>query len=98
MLTITAKNIKTSSLVIQRGHRLLHHIRMQNYCITSIYAACGANIFDLETKHHTKCLCSARILRGLRLAARLNLSFSKETEDALHGLSSSVAVLNVVSL
>ncbi|XP_057804771.1 uncharacterized protein LOC131020113 isoform X1 [Salvia miltiorrhiza] len=36
----------------------------------------------------------ARILRGLRLAARLNLSFSKETEDALYSLSSSVAELS----
>ncbi|KAH6820768.1 hypothetical protein C2S53_018953 [Perilla frutescens var. hirtella] len=37
----------------------------------------------------------ARILRGLRLAARLNLSFSEETEDALYSLSSSVADLSV---
>ncbi|KAL8034757.1 hypothetical protein ABFX02_12G050600 [Erythranthe guttata] len=36
----------------------------------------------------------ARILRGLRLAARLNLSFSKETEVALYSLSSLVANLS----
>ncbi|KAI3462331.1 hypothetical protein Pfo_018994 [Paulownia fortunei] len=36
----------------------------------------------------------ARILRGLRLAARLNLSFSKETEAAIYSLSSSVADLS----
>ncbi|XP_047956186.1 CCA-adding enzyme-like isoform X1 [Salvia hispanica] len=36
----------------------------------------------------------ARILRGLRLAARLNLSFSEETENALYSLSSSVANLS----
>ncbi|KAG6401056.1 hypothetical protein SASPL_137901 [Salvia splendens] len=36
----------------------------------------------------------ARILRGLRLAARLNLSFSEETEDALYSLSSSVSDLS----
>ncbi|KAG8373603.1 hypothetical protein BUALT_Bualt11G0041500 [Buddleja alternifolia] len=36
----------------------------------------------------------ARILRGLRLAARLNLSFSKETETAIYDLSSSVADLS----
>lgn len=36
----------------------------------------------------------ARILRGLRLAARLNFSFSKETEDAIHNLSSSIAGLD----
>ncbi|CAA2976079.1 Polynucleotide adenylyltransferase family [Olea europaea subsp. europaea] len=38
----------------------------------------------------------ARILRGLRLAARLNFSFSKETEDAIHNLSSSIAGLEKV--
>ncbi|EYU29621.1 hypothetical protein MIMGU_mgv1a0199721mg, partial [Erythranthe guttata] len=36
----------------------------------------------------------SRILRGLRLAARLNLSFSKETEVALYSLSSLVANLS----
>ncbi|KAK6127584.1 hypothetical protein DH2020_038674 [Rehmannia glutinosa] len=35
-----------------------------------------------------------RILRGLRLAARLNLSFSKETEASIYNLSSSVADLS----
>ncbi|GER47018.1 CCA-adding enzyme [Striga asiatica] len=35
----------------------------------------------------------ARILRGLRLAARLNLSLSKETEAAIYSLSSLVADL-----
>ncbi|KAL8532135.1 hypothetical protein ACS0TY_008665 [Phlomoides rotata] len=39
-----------------------------------------------------------RILRGLRLAARLNLTFSEETEDALYSLSSSVADLNTSRL
>ncbi|KAJ8549210.1 hypothetical protein K7X08_032917 [Anisodus acutangulus] len=37
---------------------------------------------------------SARILRGLRLAARLNLSFTKEIEDAMHELSSSIVSLS----
>ncbi|KAL1548612.1 CCA-adding enzyme-like [Salvia divinorum] len=36
----------------------------------------------------------ARILRGFRLAARLNLSFSEEIENALYSLSSSVADLS----
>ncbi|XP_073046169.1 uncharacterized protein [Primulina eburnea] len=36
----------------------------------------------------------ARILRGLRLAARLDLSFSRETEVAICNLSSSVAGLS----
>ncbi|XP_004232557.1 uncharacterized protein [Solanum lycopersicum] len=36
----------------------------------------------------------ARILRGLRLAARLKLSFSKEIEIAMHKLSSSIMILN----
>ncbi|XP_055828360.1 uncharacterized protein LOC129896470 isoform X2 [Solanum dulcamara] len=36
----------------------------------------------------------ARILRGLRLAARLNLSFTKEIEDAIHELSSSIMSLS----
>ncbi|KAK6154034.1 hypothetical protein DH2020_013673 [Rehmannia glutinosa] len=35
-----------------------------------------------------------RILRGLRLAARLNLSFSKETEASIYSLSSSIAGLS----
>ncbi|KAL2522047.1 Polynucleotide adenylyltransferase family protein [Forsythia ovata] len=35
----------------------------------------------------------ARILRGLRLAARLNFSFSEETEAAIYNLSSSIAGL-----
>ncbi|XP_075511559.1 uncharacterized protein LOC142547258 isoform X1 [Primulina tabacum] len=37
----------------------------------------------------------ARILRGLRLAARLDLSFSRETEVAICNLSSSVAGLSM---
>ncbi|XP_027771462.1 uncharacterized protein LOC107014795 isoform X2 [Solanum pennellii] len=37
---------------------------------------------------------SARILRGLRLAARLNLSFTKEIEDAMHELSSAIMSLS----
>ncbi|KAL3377797.1 hypothetical protein AABB24_003944 [Solanum stoloniferum] len=36
----------------------------------------------------------ARILRGLRLAARLKLSFSKEIEIAMHKLSPSIMILN----
>ncbi|CAN4109786.1 unnamed protein product [Withania somnifera] len=36
----------------------------------------------------------ARILRGLRLAARLNLSFTKEIEDAMHELASSIMSLS----
>ncbi|XP_058187292.1 uncharacterized protein LOC131304175 isoform X2 [Rhododendron vialii] len=36
----------------------------------------------------------ARILRGLRIAARLGLSLSKETEIAIHKLSSSIAKLS----
>ncbi|XP_049394305.1 uncharacterized protein LOC125858543 isoform X1 [Solanum stenotomum] len=36
----------------------------------------------------------ARILRGLRLAARLNLSFTKEIEDAMHELSSAIMSLS----
>ncbi|KAL0424910.1 UNVERIFIED_CONTAM: Poly(A) polymerase I [Sesamum radiatum] len=36
----------------------------------------------------------ARILRGLRIAARLNLSFSKETEAAIYSLSPLVAHLD----
>lgn len=39
---------------------------------------------------------SARILRGLRLAARLNLSFTKEIEDAMHELSSAIMSLSNV--
>ncbi|CAN6541425.1 unnamed protein product [Malus baccata var. baccata] len=36
----------------------------------------------------------ARILRGLRIAARLSLSISKETETAMHKLSSSILSLS----
>ncbi|KAL4369112.1 hypothetical protein GQ457_05G006050 [Hibiscus cannabinus] len=36
----------------------------------------------------------ARILRGLRIAARLRLSFSKDTERAMHDLSSSIGALD----
>ncbi|KAM3306355.1 hypothetical protein P3S67_013225 [Capsicum chacoense] len=36
----------------------------------------------------------ARILRGLRLAARLNLSFTEEIEDAMRELSSSIMSLS----
>ncbi|GMJ07870.1 hypothetical protein HRI_004456200 [Hibiscus trionum] len=36
----------------------------------------------------------ARILRGLRIAARLSLSFSKDTERAMHNLSSSIGGLD----
>ncbi|VVA10028.1 PREDICTED: poly(A) polymerase [Prunus dulcis] len=36
----------------------------------------------------------ARILRGLRIAARLSLSISKETETAMHRLSSSILKLD----
>ncbi|XP_007046524.2 PREDICTED: uncharacterized protein LOC18610659 isoform X1 [Theobroma cacao] len=36
----------------------------------------------------------ARILRGLRIAARLGLSFSKDTESAMHNLSSSIEGLD----
>ncbi|XP_006340829.1 uncharacterized protein [Solanum tuberosum] len=36
----------------------------------------------------------ARILRGMRLAARLKLSFSKEIEIAMHKLSPSIMILN----
>ncbi|XP_022971476.1 uncharacterized protein LOC111470184 [Cucurbita maxima] len=36
----------------------------------------------------------ARILRGLRIAARLGLSLSKDTETAMHKLSSSIASLD----
>ncbi|XP_060194745.1 uncharacterized protein LOC132623946 [Lycium barbarum] len=36
----------------------------------------------------------ARILRGLRLAARLKLSFSEEIEIAMHKLSSSIMILD----
>ncbi|XP_049382349.1 uncharacterized protein LOC125846786 isoform X2 [Solanum stenotomum] len=36
----------------------------------------------------------ARILRGLRLSARLKLSFSKEIEIAMHKLSPSIMILN----
>uniref|UniRef100_A0A1D1Z7U0 Putative poly(A) polymerase n=1 Tax=Anthurium amnicola TaxID=1678845 RepID=A0A1D1Z7U0_9ARAE len=39
---------------------------------------------------------SARILRGLRIAARLGLVFSKETEVAIRDLSSSVITLDKV--
>ncbi|XP_024983324.1 uncharacterized protein LOC112519415 [Cynara cardunculus var. scolymus] len=36
----------------------------------------------------------ARILRGLRIAARLGLSFSKDTETAIHKQASSILVLS----
>ncbi|XWS42225.1 hypothetical protein CRYUN_Cryun17cG0149800 [Craigia yunnanensis] len=36
----------------------------------------------------------ARILRGLRIAARLGLSFSKDTESAMHDLSASIEGLD----
>ncbi|KAK6237232.1 hypothetical protein QUC31_002701 [Theobroma cacao] len=36
----------------------------------------------------------ARILRGLRIAARLGLSFSKDTESAMHNISSSIEGLD----
>ncbi|XP_022740902.1 uncharacterized protein LOC111292673 [Durio zibethinus] len=36
----------------------------------------------------------ARILRGLRIAARLRLSFSKDTESAMHDLSASIEGLD----
>lgn len=49
-----------------------------------------------ETNKIINYVLSARILRGLRLAARLNFSFSKETEDAIHNLSSSIAGLEKV--
>lgn len=39
---------------------------------------------------------SARMLRGLRLAARLKLSFSKDIEIAMHKLSSSIMKLDKV--
>ncbi|KAL6587946.1 hypothetical protein OROMI_000924 [Orobanche minor] len=39
----------------------------------------------------------ARILRGLRLAARLSLSFSKETEAAIYSLSSLIADLSTLN-
>lgn len=39
---------------------------------------------------------SARMLRGLRLAARLKLSFSKDIENAMHKLSSSIMKLDKV--
>ena len=43
-------------------------------------------------------LCgAARILRGLRIAARLGLSFSEETETAIHDLSSSILNLAKVT-
>lgn len=38
----------------------------------------------------------ARILRGLRIAARLGLSFSKKTETAMHDLSPSIKSLGKV--
>ncbi|WRX08806.1 Poly A polymerase [Theobroma cacao] len=37
---------------------------------------------------------AARILRGLRIAARLGLSFSKDTESAMHNISSSIEGLD----
>lgn len=40
----------------------------------------------------------ARILRGLRLAARLNLSFSEDIELAMHKLSPSIMILNKARL
>lgn len=44
-------------------------------------------------------LChTARILRGLRIAARLRLSISKETETAIHKCSSSILTLTTVIL
>ena len=39
---------------------------------------------------------AARILRGLRIAARLGLSFSKDTESAMHDLSASIEGLDKV--
>lgn len=43
-------------------------------------------------------LTAARILRGLRIAARLGFRFSDETAAALNELSSSISTLNKVSL
>lgn len=40
--------------------------------------------------------CQAKILRGMRIAARLGLQFSKETETAMQDLSSSVLTLHKV--
>lgn len=40
---------------------------------------------------------SARILRGIRIAARLGLSFSKDIESAIHKHSSSILNLGAVS-
>ncbi|RWW43139.1 hypothetical protein BHE74_00051231 [Ensete ventricosum] len=40
----------------------------------------------------------ARILRGLRIVARLGLQFSKETAAAIRDLSSSILTLNEVIL
>lgn len=39
---------------------------------------------------------AARILRGLRIAARLGLSFAKDTEEAIHDLYASVKTLDKV--
>ena len=41
-------------------------------------------------------ICLARILRGIRIAARLGLTFSKETAQAIRNLSSSVSTLEKV--
>lgn len=46
---------------------------------------------QLYAIHHT-----ARILRGLRIAARLGLSLSKDTATAIHNYSSSVQGLGKV--
>ena len=39
---------------------------------------------------------SARILRGLRIAARLGFQFSSETSNAIHDLSSSIINIDKV--
>lgn len=40
---------------------------------------------------------AARILRGLRIAARLGFEFSRETASAIHDFSSSILSLDVVN-
>ncbi|KAL0396934.1 UNVERIFIED_CONTAM: hypothetical protein Scaly_0141800 [Sesamum calycinum] len=57
-------------------------------------------IADLRTviPAHLSIQRGRRILRGLRIAARLNLSFSKETEAAIYSLSPLVAHLTRINL
>lgn len=94
----SATNINSCLLVIQRGLWWVH----LSFVTTAFqHFEILIEMLIMVLKYHQLEIClqslsTARILRGLRIAARLGMSFSKDTDTAIRDLSSSVEKLDKV--